>query len=429
MTTTAMRRVRAAGIGAVLAAVAGCGAAESGDPAGAAGGGPPTARALASSPEAEARVASLRERFVVRPVAPAMPRPVGMPSEAGPGPQAVIGEDVARGFAVTATGLEPLVPPEVKRRGMKSATVELPLSAREPVTLTDDTSGMSVRFALKGAKDVAPAVAGGLAIYRGAVGGADVVHRVHAEGTEDFVVFEGRPEKEELAYDVDVSRVAGLRLVSETLEFLDQGGAPRLRVAPPYVVSADGTRSEARIEVDGCALDRDPRAPWGRPATVTGSGTCTMAVRWRAPVYPVAVDPSWATTGSMSAARMYHTASALPGAKILVAGGIGTNSAYLASAEIYDPVTAVFGATGPMSTSRTDHSAATLSSGKVLVAGGYTCCANLASGDLYDPGKGTFAMTGSMSVKRNAPVVLPLANGGAVASLLVPQAAQSNSPS
>jgi hypothetical protein len=37
---------------------------------------------------------------------------------------------------------------------------------------------------------------------------------------------------------VEVSRVAGLRLVSNVLEFLDEGGAPRLRIAPPFVVDA-----------------------------------------------------------------------------------------------------------------------------------------------------------------------------------------------
>jgi hypothetical protein len=57
-----------------------------------------------------------------------------------------------------------------------------------------------------------------------ALPGADVLHRVHPEGTEDYVVFEERPATEEIVYDVDVAHVAGLRLVSDTVEFLDKGG-------------------------------------------------------------------------------------------------------------------------------------------------------------------------------------------------------------
>src|SRR5438094_438277 len=84
-----------------------------------------------------------------------------------------------------------------------------------------------------------------VALYAGALQGADLVHRPNAEGTEDFVVFDERPAREELDYTVDVSRVAGLRLVANTLEFLDEAATPRLRVAPPYVLEAGGRRQAA----------------------------------------------------------------------------------------------------------------------------------------------------------------------------------------
>src|SRR6185312_6068955 len=115
------------------------------------------------------------------------------------------------------------------------------------VGLADDTSRLAISFALEGAAAAPIAVASGIARYAEALGGADVVHRVHAEGTEDFVVFEARPAREELRYDVDVSRVAGLRLVSNTIEFLDEAGAPRLRVAPPSVVDAGGAMHAATL--------------------------------------------------------------------------------------------------------------------------------------------------------------------------------------
>jgi hypothetical protein len=49
---------------------------------------------------------------------------------------------------------------------------------------------------------------------------------------------------------------------------------------------------------------------------------------------------SWTTTGSLSTARMYHTASLLPDGRVLVAGGedfANHKSTILASAELYTP--------------------------------------------------------------------------------------------
>jgi hypothetical protein len=42
------------------------------------------------------------------------------------------------------------------------------------------------------------AVADGIALYNNGLAGSDVLHRPNAEGTEDYVVFETRPAREEL---------------------------------------------------------------------------------------------------------------------------------------------------------------------------------------------------------------------------------------
>jgi len=62
---------------------------------------------------------------------------------------------------------------------------------------------------------------------------------------------------------------------------------------------------------------------------------CAMAgVLLLAP--PVLSAPNtWTATGSLSTARAEHTATVLPGGKVLVAGGAGTNNAALASAELF----------------------------------------------------------------------------------------------
>jgi hypothetical protein len=115
-------------------------------------------------------------------------------------------------------------------------------------------SHLTIEFALRGAADTRLAVANGIALYEHALDGGDVVERATAEGTEDYVVFERAPARSELWYDVDVSRVAGLRLVENTLEFLDAGGVPRLRVAPPAVVDESGERHPATLALSGCAF-------------------------------------------------------------------------------------------------------------------------------------------------------------------------------
>jgi hypothetical protein len=101
-------------------------------------------------------------------------------------------------------------------------------------------------------------------------------------------------------------------------------------------------------------------------------------------------DPATGTfsvTGSMSTARGAPTATLLPNAKVLIAGGAaivgGGGGGELASAELYDPATGTFTATGSMSTARDHHTATLLPNAKVLIAGGYSGRESLASAELY----------------------------------------------
>jgi hypothetical protein len=289
-----------------------------------------------------------------------------------------------------------IVDADATRGVSKPAHVALPERANGTTVVEDATSHLAVTFALRDASDAPIAVAGGIAMYRRAFGGADVLHRVHAEGVEDYVDFQERPAREVLHYDVDVSRVAGLRLVGNTLEMLDQQGAPRLRVAPPYVVDARGERHAAMLSIDGCAYDADPSGPWGRPITPPRAPVCTVRVAWEPVTYPAIVDPNWSATGSMAKGRAFHTATVLASGKVLMAGGI---PAWQAS-EVFDPNSGTFAATGTMVAPRVYHASSLLSTGSVLVTGGYNGSSIMSSAEIYDPAAGTFTATVSMAAAR-----------------------------
>jgi hypothetical protein len=69
---------------------------------------------------------------------------------------------------------------------------------------------------------------------------------------------------------------------------------------------------------------------------------------------------------------------------MLVAGGGGSGSPALASAELYDTTTGTWTLTDSLANARGSHTATLLPNGKVLVAGGYDGVA-LASAELHTP--------------------------------------------
>jgi hypothetical protein len=131
-------------------------------------------------------------------------------------------------------------------------------------------------------------------------------------------------------------------------------------------------------------------------------------------------DPSngsFATTGSMIAAREAHTASLLAGGKVLIAGGTNENFVGTKAAEIYDPHTGVFSSTANMGIPRSGHTATVLANVKVLIAGGIESGSQPFSGvatakaEIYDPGTGSFSPTSNMTAARAGHTATLLATG------------------
>jgi hypothetical protein len=118
---------------------------------------------------------------------------------------------------------------------------------------------------------------------------------------------------------------------------------------------------------------------------------------------------SWSSTGSLNIARNTHTATLLPNGQVLVAGG-GNNASN--AAELYNPATGNWTNTGSLHSGHSGLTATLLPSGNVLVAGGSTgnnVPTNTA--ELYDPPTGTWSPTASLGAARSSHAATLLASG------------------
>ena len=296
-----------------------------------------------------ALVQDLRSRFTISsplPIAHAADGglPVGLPN------QAMLPLGIADAFVSAPETIQPHWP--AQEGANAKSTVALPARSGSPFALTELGSSTSIRVGLVGARDVAVQTCAGFAVYPGAgPNGEDVLHRPTPQGTEDYVSLNLAPPTGEMVYQITLDpHVAGLRLVANTLEFVEASGSPRLRIAAPYLVDSSRKRIDAQIALEGCAADTNPAGPWGRAITPPGASTCRVHVAWDSATvaYPALLDPSWTATGSMVTGRYYQATSLLQSGKVLVAGGIAPNGVQVATAEIYDPGSGAWATTGSL---------------------------------------------------------------------------------
>jgi hypothetical protein len=123
------------------------------------------------------------------------------------------------------------------------------------------------------------------------------------------------------------------------------------------------------------------------------------------------VTGAFTPVNDMGVARVRAAAAPLPDGRVLVAGG-NNGSARLSSAEVFNPATGAFTPVDDMDGDRARAAAAPLPDGRVLIAGG-TNAAPLASAEVFNPATNTFSSAGIgvMGTARRAPAAAPLPDG------------------
>jgi hypothetical protein len=116
----------------------------------------------------------------------------------------------------------------------------------------------------------------------------------------------------------------------------------------------------------------------------------------------------WSYAASMTSPRQRHTATLLPDGRVLVVGGLGPGRG---TAELYAPATNSWSSAGTLLQARANHQAVLLPDGTVLVLGGRQPGKPLSDAEIFSPKTLTWTAVAPLSVARDRPVAVLLRNG------------------
>jgi hypothetical protein len=283
-------------------------------------------------------------------------------------------------------------------------SVFLPTQYGDPFVAEGDGVRVVVR-PVNGAPSAAAAETGKV-VYRNVYPATDSFHRAGEGRSEEILLLKDNAAPQRFEYVLD--RVEGADVVKQLPNgsILFAGASGRgVRIDAPWVVDAKGHH-------------QDGTARWELGSEeANGTRSLVLVVRADGLDFPLAVDPSFSSTGSMNEARYLATATPLESGKVLVAGGEAASGQMLATSELYDPATGTWTFTsGQLSEARNYHTATLLPSGQVLIVGGTNRGPTgqpfpLTSAELYDPATETWTSTGSMNQPRFLDAVTLLASG------------------
>ncbi len=286
----------------------------------------------------------------------------------------------------------------VAEGAFRSVAVRIPSRASEPMRLDSGQGFIEVRE--EGALPVVFAAVDNALVFHGVDRATDRVHVLEDARIEELRVLRSPEARRHVVYDVRLGGSAtSAELVGERVEIRDARGQVLVASEPMFAVDAHGVRRAVHV-----TLDRSD----GRVRVDTTLDDAGLA-------YPIVVDPSWTTAGSLSGPRSAHVATLLPDGRVLVAGGASVPSlgdfapsSALTTAEIYDPASSSWSATGSMAKPHFHAALTVLADSRILVTGNGN---GDTSAEIYDPGTKAWSLAAPMKEGRGRHISVRLATG------------------
>ncbi|MFL5322113.1 MAG: kelch repeat-containing protein, partial [Myxococcaceae bacterium] len=241
--------------------------------------------------------------------------------------------------------------------------------------------GCSVRVIPQDAQSVRSRSDDGRLVFSNARSGMDALWVAHQSAAEEWLLV--RDASESVRYRLELGPNARTARIVPTgsLEIRNAEGLACVRANPPFIMDSAGTERDARFEVVGDEL----LLSWSNAGLVP----------------PIAVDPVWTSTASLSIPRADVAAVMLNDGRVMFSGGVDAGGPVSSTYETFDPATGTWTVSPNVMTSpRRAHTLTLLQNGDVLAAGGQNG-ATLATAETWSRTSDTWTATdGGMAVPR-----------------------------